>query len=92
MKTLCIFLIFVFSVSCGPSVLQDKTIGIMARKRECRLVRGACKAECNTWEYVYTYCDTEPCCVVREYIKPVAERTRTSTVNPNRNALSKFTT
>uniref|UniRef100_A0A8C2VKJ1 Beta-defensin n=1 Tax=Chinchilla lanigera TaxID=34839 RepID=A0A8C2VKJ1_CHILA len=70
MKILCLFLLFVFCVSCGPSVPQKKTREIVERKRECYLVRGTCKSECNSWEYVYNYCDTQPCCVVREYEKP----------------------
>uniref|UniRef100_A0A7N9DE51 Beta-defensin n=1 Tax=Macaca fascicularis TaxID=9541 RepID=A0A7N9DE51_MACFA len=65
MKMLCIFLTFVFTVSCGPSVPQKKTREVAERKRECQLVRGACKSECNTWEYVHYYCDVKPCCVVK---------------------------
>ncbi|XP_026362730.1 beta-defensin 113 [Ursus americanus] len=71
MKILCIFLTFVFTVSCGPSVSQKKTKEDGEKKRECYLVRGACKTSCNTWEYIYNYCSTEPCCVIREYQKPV---------------------
>ncbi|XP_039321700.1 LOW QUALITY PROTEIN: beta-defensin 113 [Saimiri boliviensis] len=70
MKILCIFLAFVFTVSCGPSVPQKNTREVAERKRECQLVRGACKPECNSWEYVYYYCGVNPCCVVREYKKP----------------------
>ncbi|KAM5282557.1 beta-defensin 113 [Hipposideros larvatus] len=77
MKMLCIFLTFVFTVSCGPSVSQkrtrEKTSEIVQRKRECTLVRGACKTSCNTWEYVYNYCSVEPCCVIRKYVKPTAK-------------------
>ncbi|KAL2791953.1 beta-defensin 113 precursor, partial [Daubentonia madagascariensis] len=79
MKILCIFLTFVFTVSCGPSVLQKKPKGVVERKRECHLVRGACKPECNTWEYIFTYCALEPCCVVREYHKPITKRISTTT-------------
>ncbi|XP_062954385.1 beta-defensin 113 [Cynocephalus volans] len=76
MKIFCIFLTFVFAVSCGPAVPQQKTREVAEKKRECRLVRGACKLECNSWEYVYNYCniDSEPCCVVREYQKPVIKK------------------
>ncbi|KAM9073944.1 beta-defensin 113 [Eschrichtius robustus] len=81
MKILCIFLIFIFTISCGPSVLQrktrEKTRGTEERKRQCYLVRGACKTSCNSWEYVFTDCDSEPCCVVREYIMPVKPSTTT---------------
>ncbi|XP_045398120.1 beta-defensin 113 [Lemur catta] len=94
MKILCIFLIFVFTVSYGLSVPQKRPKSAAERKRECRLVRGACKAECNTWEYVFTYCDLEPCCVVREYNKPVAKRISTTTqttVNNNSNTLYNIT-
>ncbi|XP_023422870.1 beta-defensin 113 [Cavia porcellus] len=79
MKILYMLLMFVFSVSCGPSVPQKNTREIAGRKRECYLVRGSCKSECNTWEYVYSYCDTEPCCVVREYQKPIIETTLSKT-------------
>uniref|UniRef100_F7FL14 Beta-defensin n=1 Tax=Macaca mulatta TaxID=9544 RepID=F7FL14_MACMU len=77
MKMLCIFLTFVFTVSCGPSVPQKKTREIAERKRECQLVRGACKSECNTWEYVHYYCDVKPCCVVRDYQKPIINKITT---------------
>ncbi|XP_021564814.1 beta-defensin 113 [Carlito syrichta] len=78
MKIFCIFLIFVFTVSCGPSVLQKNNVAprktdVAQRKRECQLVRGVCKPECNSWEYIYNYCDDNPCCVVREYQKPGAK-------------------
>ncbi|XP_023563583.1 beta-defensin 113 [Octodon degus] len=64
----------------GTSVIpQKKTREIAERKRECYLVRGSCKSECNTWEYTYNYCNTEPCCVVREYQKPITE-TQLSTI------------
>ncbi|XP_016068135.1 PREDICTED: beta-defensin 113 [Miniopterus natalensis] len=78
MKILCVFLTFVLIVSCGPSASQRKTgektrenpKELSERKTECYLVRGACKPSCNSWEYIYNYCDNKPCCVVREYIKP----------------------
>ncbi|CAK6446900.1 unnamed protein product [Pipistrellus nathusii] len=77
MKILGIFLTFVFTVSCGPSVSQkktrDKTREIIVRKTECYLVRGACKTSCNDWEYIYNYCNNEPCCVVREYKSPTSK-------------------
>ncbi|XP_058411442.1 beta-defensin 113 [Diceros bicornis minor] len=79
MKILCIFLTFVFTVSCGPSVSQKTTKEIAERKRECYLVRGACKTSCNTWEYIYNYCHIEPCCVVREYQKPTSRHNSTTT-------------
>ena len=41
------------------------------RKRQCYLVRGACKTSCGQWEYKYTDCDLKPCCVAREYVPPV---------------------
>ncbi|XP_023613484.1 beta-defensin 113 [Myotis lucifugus] len=82
MKILGIFLTFVFTVSCGPSVSQkktrEKTREITERKTECYLVRGACKTSCNTWEYIYNYCNNEPCCVVREYIRPATEPSTTT--------------
>ncbi|XP_019064032.1 beta-defensin 113 [Fukomys damarensis] len=84
MKIIHIISIFVFSVSCGPSVPQKKTREAAERKRECYLVRGACKSECNTWEYIFNYCDTEPCCVVREYQKPIT-RAMLSTTHTNVN-------
>ncbi|XP_051008634.1 beta-defensin 113 [Acomys russatus] len=71
MKMLCIFLIVVFTVSCGPAAPQMKTREVAERTHKCYLVRGACKSECTSWEYVYNYCDTEPCCVIREYQKPI---------------------
>ncbi|XP_024839712.1 beta-defensin 113 [Bos taurus] len=75
MKILCIFLTFILTVSCGPAVLQrktrEKTKQIEERKRQCYLVRGACKTSCGQWEYKYTDCDLEPCCVAREYVPPV---------------------
>ncbi|XP_044780988.1 beta-defensin 113 [Bubalus kerabau] len=75
MKILCIFLTFILTVSCGPAVLQrktrEKTKQIEERKRQCYLVRGACKTSCGQWEYKYTDCDLEPCCVAREYAPPV---------------------
>ncbi|XP_020955662.1 beta-defensin 113 [Sus scrofa] len=81
MKIFCIFLTFVFTVSCGPAVLQrktrEKTREIEERKSQCYLVRGACKTSCNTWEYVFNYCDSEPCCVVREYVIPGSQSTTT---------------
>uniref|UniRef100_A0A2K6V6A5 Beta-defensin n=1 Tax=Saimiri boliviensis boliviensis TaxID=39432 RepID=A0A2K6V6A5_SAIBB len=77
MKILCIFLAFVFTVSCGPSVPQKNTREVAERKRECQLVRGACKPECNSWEYVYYYCGVNPCCVVREYKKPIINKITT---------------
>ncbi|XP_029799142.1 beta-defensin 113 [Suricata suricatta] len=78
MKILCIFLTFVFTVSCGPSVSQKKAKEDVERKRECYLVRGACKVSCNSWEYIYTYCSAEPCCVVRDYQKPLPKPISTS--------------
>ncbi|XP_037374623.1 beta-defensin 113 [Talpa occidentalis] len=85
MKILCIFLIFVFTVSCGPAVnkpgFMKKAREIEERKRECFLVRGSCKTSCNSWEYKYNFCDIEPCCVVREYIKPTIKRTTTGTAH-----------
>ncbi|XP_022366216.1 beta-defensin 113 [Enhydra lutris kenyoni] len=78
MKILCIFLTFFFTVSCGLSVSQKKTKEDTEKKIECYLVRGACKTSCNTWEYIYNYCSTEPCCVVREYQKPVLEPVNTT--------------
>ncbi|XP_044632773.2 beta-defensin 113 [Equus asinus] len=78
MKILCIFLTFVFTVSCGPSVSQKQTREIAERKRECYLVRGACKTSCNTWEYIYNFCNIEPCCVVREYRKPTPKGVSTT--------------
>uniref|UniRef100_A0A8C0W757 Beta-defensin n=1 Tax=Castor canadensis TaxID=51338 RepID=A0A8C0W757_CASCN len=69
MKIFYTFLIIIFTVSCGPSVPQRKIREDEIRKRECYLVRGACKTECNSWEYIYNYCDNEPCCVIREYQK-----------------------
>ncbi|KAI5766769.1 DEFB113-like protein [Gulo gulo luscus] len=78
MKILCIFLTFVFTVSCGPSVSQKKTKEDAEKKIECYLVRGACKTSCNSWEYIYNYCSTEPCCVVREYQKPVLKPVNTT--------------
>ncbi|XP_019590157.2 beta-defensin 113 [Rhinolophus sinicus] len=81
MKMLYIFLTFVFTVSCGPSVLQrrtgEKTREIAQRIAECYLVRGACKTSCNAWEYVYNYCNVEPCCVMREYLKPITKYSTT---------------
>ncbi|XP_006149167.1 beta-defensin 113 [Tupaia chinensis] len=74
MKILCVFLTFIFTVSCGPSVPQKRIREVAERKRQCLLVRGVCKPECNTWEYVYNHCDTEPCCVVRQYQKPTAKQ------------------
>ncbi|XP_032319127.1 beta-defensin 113 [Camelus ferus] len=83
MKIFCIFLTFFFTVSCGPSVLQrktrEKTREIEERRGQCYLVRGTCKASCNIWEYVFNYCGVEPCCVVREYIKPMRSTSTTST-------------
>ncbi|KAF6113442.1 defensin beta 113 [Phyllostomus discolor] len=74
MKILCIFLIFVFTASCGPSVSQKKTRErtreIAERETECFLVRGVCKTSCSSWEYIYNHCKTKPCCVLREYINP----------------------
>ncbi|XP_036349904.1 beta-defensin 113 [Ochotona princeps] len=72
MKILCIFMIFVFTftVSCGPADQHKETKEAIYRKRECYLVRGMCKKVCNNWEYVFNYCESTPCCVVREYIKP----------------------
>ncbi|XP_007934473.2 beta-defensin 113 [Orycteropus afer afer] len=64
-----IFLTFLITVSCGPS--EKKRREIEERKRECYLVRGICKTECNSWEYIYNYCNVEPCCVIREYQKPM---------------------
>ncbi|XP_072801912.1 beta-defensin 113 [Vicugna pacos] len=84
MKIFCIFLTFFFTVSCGPSVLQrktrEKTREIEERRGQCYLVRGTCKASCNIWEYVFNYCGVEPCCVVREYIKPMRSTSTTSTM------------
>ncbi|KAB0363563.1 hypothetical protein FD754_007719 [Muntiacus muntjak] len=75
MKILCIFLTFILTVSCGPAVLQrrtrEKIKEVGERKRQCYLVRGACKTSCGQWEYKYTDCDSEPCCVAREYVPPV---------------------
>ncbi|XP_037700605.1 beta-defensin 113 [Choloepus didactylus] len=74
MKILYIyFLTFLVTVSCGPSVSETKMRKIAERKRECYLVRGACKTSCNVWEYVYNYCNVEPCCVVRDYRMPTNE-------------------
>ena len=50
---------------------REKTKQIEERKRQCYLVRGACKTSCGQWEYKYTDCDLEPCCVAREYAPPV---------------------
>ncbi|XP_043305432.1 beta-defensin 113 [Cervus elaphus] len=76
MKILCIFLTFILTVSCGPAVLQRKTREkikeVEERKRQCYLVRGACKTSCGQWEYKYTDCSLEPCCVAREYSKGVS--------------------
>ncbi|CAN0388490.1 unnamed protein product, partial [Rangifer tarandus platyrhynchus] len=76
MKILCIFLTFILTVSCGPAVLQRKTREkikeVEERKRQCYLVRGACKTSCGQWEYKYTDCGLEPCCVAREYSKGVS--------------------
>ncbi|XP_049509753.1 beta-defensin 113 [Panthera uncia] len=83
MKILCIFLTFVFTVSCGPSGNRKKTKEDVDRKRECYLVRGACKTSCNSWEYIYNYCNTEPCCVVRDYQKPVTKHITTSSYRVN---------
>ncbi|XP_023598439.1 beta-defensin 113 [Trichechus manatus latirostris] len=71
MKIICIFLTFLITVSCGPSVSEKKRREIAERKRECYLVRGVCKTKCNTWEYIHNYCNVEPCCVLRDYQKPV---------------------
>ncbi|XP_037007141.1 beta-defensin 113 [Artibeus jamaicensis] len=77
MKILCIFLIFVFTASCGPSVSQKKTRErtrkTAEREMECLLVRGVCKTSCSSWEYIYTYCNNKPCCVLRDYIQPDAK-------------------
>ncbi|KAM7135443.1 beta-defensin 113 [Molossus nigricans] len=93
MKILCVLLTFVFTASCGPSVSQRQTRGktreVILRKAECYLVRGACKTSCNTWEYIYNYCNNEPCCVVREYIKPI---TNHSTFAANTNVIPNSTT
>ncbi|NP_001034212.1 beta-defensin 18 precursor [Mus musculus] len=67
MKMFGIILMVIFSVSCGPSAPQMKTREVAERTHKCSLVRGTCKSECNSWEYKYNYCHTEPCCVVREY-------------------------
>ncbi|XP_025781788.1 beta-defensin 113 [Puma concolor] len=83
MKILCIFLTFVFTVPCGPSVSQKKTKEDVDRKRECYLVRGSCKTSCNSWEYIYNYCNTEPCCVVWDYQKPVTKHITTSSYRVN---------
>ncbi|XP_020142959.2 beta-defensin 113 [Microcebus murinus] len=91
MKILCIFLTFVFTVSCGLSVPQQAANNVAARKRECRLVRGACKPECNSWEYTFTQCDVGPCCVVREYNRPVAIKPTQTTANTNSKTLPNTT-
>lgn len=49
---------------------REKTKEIEERKRQCYLVRGACKTSCGQWEYKYTDCDLKPCCVAREYVPP----------------------
>ncbi|NP_001032619.1 beta-defensin 18 precursor [Rattus norvegicus] len=67
MKLFFIFLIFVFSVSCGPSAPQMKTRDVLERTHKCFLVGGECKSECSSWEYEYVFCYTGPCCVMREY-------------------------
>ncbi|XP_071075796.1 beta-defensin 113 [Desmodus rotundus] len=86
MKILCIFLIFVFTASCGPSVSQKKTRErtrertkeIAERETECFLVRGVCKTSCNSWEYTYNYCNKKPCCVLRDYRKPNTKHVTTA--------------
>lgn len=50
---------------------REKIKEVEERKRQCYLVRGACKTSCGQWEYKYTDCDLEPCCVAREYVPPV---------------------
>ncbi|XP_016050299.1 beta-defensin 113 [Erinaceus europaeus] len=89
MKILYLFLTFIFTVSCGPAVSQKKIKEVEIRKRECYLVHGTCKTSCNSWEYKYNHCETEPCCVVRKYIKPIIQRTTTAytKVNYNNNTL-----
>ncbi|XP_077015342.1 beta-defensin 113 [Tamandua tetradactyla] len=79
MKILYIFLAFLFTASCGPSVSDKKMREVAERKRECYLVRGACKTSCNVWEYVYNYCNVEPCCVVRDYRGPINKSISTNT-------------
>nr|XP_053770066.1 beta-defensin 113 [Desmodus rotundus] len=71
MKILCIFLIFVFTASCGPSEIAE-------RETECFLVRGVCKTSCNSWEYTYNYCNKKPCCVLRDYRKPNTKHVTTA--------------
>ncbi|XP_062043196.1 beta-defensin 113 [Lepus europaeus] len=88
MKILCIFMVFILTVSCGPADPQKKLRETLVRKRECYLVRGSCKTECNSWEYVYNHCDTEPCCVVREYIRPQEVTTISTTTHKNANSHS----
>ncbi|XP_076715609.1 beta-defensin 113 [Callospermophilus lateralis] len=70
MKIFCIFLIFFFNVFCELSVSQQKAEDKAERQRKCQLVQGVCKLKCNSWEYVFTHCDFEPCCVIREYRLP----------------------
>ena len=50
---------------------REKRQEVEERKRQCYLVRGACKTSCGQWEYKYTDCGLEPCCVAREYVPPV---------------------
>ncbi|XP_066108663.1 beta-defensin 113 [Saccopteryx bilineata] len=92
MKILCIFLTFVFTVSCGPSGNKKKTKEITQRTMQCYLVRGACKTTCNTWEYVYNYCSIEPCCVIRDYIKPTIKYRTTTAVTSKTKVISSSTT
>ncbi|XP_036912429.1 beta-defensin 113 [Sturnira hondurensis] len=99
MKILCIFLIFVFTASCGPSVSQKKTRERTRKTAEseveCFLVRGVCKTSCNSWEYISTYCNNKPCCVLREYIQPNTKHVTTkhvTTTTAHTHATSNSTT
>ncbi|XP_047415157.1 beta-defensin 113 [Sciurus carolinensis] len=51
-------------------VPEQKIRDDIERKNKCDLVLGVCKPECNSWEYIFNYCEAEPCCVIREYRLP----------------------
>ncbi|XP_076413209.1 beta-defensin 113 [Peromyscus maniculatus bairdii] len=71
MKIFCIFLTVISTVLWYFRSPQMKTRQIAERTHKCYVVGGSCKSECKAWQFVYNYCDIEPCYVVCEFQKPI---------------------